>query len=177
MNYTSKLKYFATILILTSSVLFSQSNYSKTTIDELKTLNGNVLKAINENDSLSIARAYYKLALKYDYLDENDSCNFYYKKAIVLAKGLKNIRATAIISNAYATTLSDRGLHKEAIKLYKEVIELFFSANDIFGASGVMLNSAAEYLEMGEYKKGLEISLDALKLRLEIADSTNIGAF
>ena len=171
------LLFLATFPILFCGISFAQSNYSKATIDEIKTLRGNVLKAVNGNDSLSIARAYYKLALKYDYLDENDSCNFYYKKAIVLAKGLKNIRATAIISNAYATTLSDKGLHKEAIKLYKEVIELFFSANDIFGASGVMLNSAAEYLEMGEYKKGLEISFDALKLRLEIADSTNIAAF
>ncbi len=169
--------YIISILLITSGILYSQSNYSQSTIDELNSLNGNVKKAVSENDSLAIARAYYKLALKYDYLDENDSCEIYYKKAIVLAKALKNIRATAIISNAMATTLSDRGLHKEAITLYDEVIELFSSANDTFGASGVMLNSASEYLEMGQYQKGLEISLNALKLRLENSDSTNIVAF
>jgi len=171
------LLFLATFQILFFGITFAQSNYSKITIDELKTLRGNVLKAVSDNDSLSMARAYYKLALKYDYLDQNDSCDLYYKRAIAIAKELKNVRAEAIITNALATTLSDRGLHEEAIKLYKEVIELFFSANDIFGASGVMLNSAAEYLEMGKYKKGLEISLDALKLRLETTDSTNIVAF
>ena len=58
-----QLLFLATFQILFFGITFAQSNYSKTTIDELKTLRGNVSKAVSKNDSLSIARAYYKLAL------------------------------------------------------------------------------------------------------------------
>ncbi len=156
---------------------FAQSNYSKATIDELKTLRGNVSEALSSNDSLSVARAYYKLALKFDYLEQNDSCDIYYNNALAIAKKLKNIRAVAIISNALATTFSDRGLHKEAIKIYSEVAKLFFSEKDSTGAAGVILNTGAEYLEMGEYQKGLELSLKALNIKLETADSVNLAGF
>ena len=169
--------YIISILLITSGILFSQSDYSQSTIDELNTLNSNVKKAISENDSLSIARAFYKLALKYDYIDENDSCDLYYNKALLIVNELDNKRAIAIISNAFATTVSDRGLHEEAIIIYNQVIELFFSEKDTTGAAGVILNTGSEYLEMGEYKKGLELSLEALNLKLEISDSTNIVAF
>ena len=157
--------------------LFAQTNYTKSTIEELQKLRGNVNVALEENDSLSIARACYKLALKYDYIDVYDSSDIYYKKAISLAKKLKNIRATAIISNALATSISERGFHAEAIEIYDQIVELFFSENDTTGASGVILNTAAEYIEMGQYQKALELSLQALDLKLDISDSTNIAAF
>lgn len=177
MKNTFSIKYFISVLLITSGILYSQSNYSQSTIDKLNTLNGNVEKAITDNDSLSIARAYYKLALKYDYIDENDSCNLYYNKALLIVKKLDNKRAVAIISNAFATTLSDRGLHDEAINLYKKVIDSFFSVSDTSGAAGVMLNIGSEYLEIGEYQLGLKKSLDALKLKLAINDSINIAGF
>jgi tetratricopeptide (TPR) repeat protein len=166
-----------TLLIFYCGSLFAKNNYSQSTLDELKTLNGNVTKAVSENDSLAMARAYYKLALKYDYIDENDSCYLYYRKAIKIAKQINNVRAEAIISNAFATTYSDRGLHKEAIEIYDHIIKLFLSQKDSTGAGGVMLNTGAEYLEMGNYEKGLQLSLDALNIKLMSSDSSNIAGF
>ncbi len=173
----SQLLSLIAFIILFYGSTFAQSSYSKATLKELKTLQEDVTKALSDNDSLSIARAYYKLALKYDYIDQNDSCALYYNNALAIAKKIKNIRAIAIISNAKATTYSDRGFHEEAIKIYNEVTELFFSEKDTTGAAGVKLNCGAEYVEMGEYQKGLELSLEALSLKLVTSDSINIAGF
>ena len=54
---------------------------------------------------------------------------------------------------------------------------MFFSVKDSTGAAGVELNCGAEYVEMGEYKKGLELSLEALNLKLVSFDSINIAGF
>ncbi len=165
------------ILLITSVNIISQSNYTSQTISELETLRNNVENAEIQNDSLAIARAYYKLALKYDYIDENDSCDLYYKKAIYVAKKIKNVRAEAIISNALATSISDRGLHQESIEIYNQIVKLFFSEKDTSGAAGVILNTAAEYSDMGEYEKAVNLSLKALNLKLAASDSTNIAGY
>ena len=172
-----QLLFLATFQILFFGITFAQSNYSKTTIDELKTLRGNVLRAINGDDTLSIARAYYKLALKFDYIGERDSCDLYYKMALDLAHKLKNNKAIAVISNTLATTYSDKGLHNKAIKVYKETIKRFLSLSDSVNAAGVKLNLASEYMDLAQFKTALEISLDALKMKLATSDSSNLAGF
>lgn len=177
MKSTFSLKYFISVLLITSGILYSQSNYSQSTIDELNTLNGNVKKAITDNDSLSIARAYYKLAIKYDYLGEKDSCNLYYRSALSIANTLNNSKAIAVISNSFATTFSDKGLHSKAIKIYSEVVERFLSLSDTSIAADVMVNISMEYVDIGKYEKALVIALDALNLKLAVSDSIRIAAY
>lgn len=165
------------VLLTFNGILFSQSNYSQSTIDELQRLRGNRNIAIAEKDSLSIARAYYKLALKYDYIGKSDSSDFCYNKALSIAYDINNSKAIAVISNSLATTYGEKGLHNKAIKVYSEVVERFLSLSDTSEASSVMLNISSEYVEVGKYEKALQIALSALDLRLAVADSNNITAF
>ena len=165
------------IFLFFTGIVYPLNNHSRSAISELKKLRNNVVEAINNNDSLAITRAYYKLALKYDYLGMSDSCNLYYDKALSLAQELKNNKAIAVISNSLATTYSEKGLHREAIKIYTETIKRFLSLSDTSNAAGVMLNIASEHVDMGQYQKALEIALDALDLKLQVADSNNIAAY
>jgi len=155
----------------------AQKEYSQSTIRELNNIRNNLQKAIVNKDSLTIARWYYKLALKYDYLDTNDSCDLYYGKALNVAERIRNDKAVAVISNAQATTFSDRGLHQKALNIYKRTTEKFLALKDTSAAAGTMLNAGSEYFDVGEYKKGLNYSIDALKLKLLCGDSTNLSAY
>jgi anti-sigma regulatory factor (Ser/Thr protein kinase) len=177
MKVLLKIKITFILFFVFSGIIFSQGNYSSKTINELNILNENIEIAISKNDSLSVARAYYKLALKYDYLDQNDSCDLYYNKALFIATKINNGKAAAIISNALATTYSDRGFHNDAIKIYNEIIERFLFLEDSSAAAGAMLNIAAEYFDVGKHQKGLEYSINSLKLKIGSGDSTNIAAF
>ena len=165
------------ILLICSGIIFSQNNYSPSTIEKLNELRNNIELAHEENDSLSITRTHYRLALKYDYLGERDSSNLYYSKALAMAKILNYSKAIAVISNSFATTFSDQGLHEKARKMYSEVVELFLSLSDTSEAADVMLNISMEYVDIGKYKKAIETAFDALDLRLSIADSNNIAAY
>jgi len=160
------------ILLICSGIIFSQNNYSPSTIEKLNELRNNIELAHEENDSLSITRTHYRLALKYDYLGERDSSNLYYSKALAMAKILNYSKAIAVISNSFATTFSDQGLHEKARKMYSEVVELFLSLSDTSEAADVMLNISMEYVDIGKYKKAIETAFDALDLRLSIADLT-----
>jgi len=174
-----KFRLISIILIIQvlNGLLISQNNYSQFTIEELQGLRENKNIAIAKNDSLSIARASYKLALKFDYIGESDSADFYYIKALSIAYCINNSKAIAVISNSLATTYSDKGLHDKALKVYSEVVERFLSLSDTSEAASVMLNISSEYMEVGEYEKALQIALSALDLRLVVADSNNISAF
>ena len=165
------------ILIIAPLSIFSQNNYSQSTIEKLHELRENVNIAFEKDDSLSISRAYYKLALKFDYIGESDSCDYFYRKALSIANNIKNSKAIAVISNSLATSYSDKGLHDEAEEIYSEVVDRFLSLKDTSAAAGVMLNLSAEYVDIGKYEKALEIALNALDFKLSVADSSNIAAY
>jgi sensor histidine kinase YesM len=168
---------FLLILFFLSSAVRSQNAYSAVTVNLLDSLHGNLEKAIKEKDSLGISRAYYKLAVKYDYLGERDSSDYYYDKALTLANILNNNKAIAVISNSLATSYSEKGLHNKAIKIYNNSVKRFLSLKDSAHAADIMLNVSSEYIDIGQYRKALEISLKALNLKLSSADSTNISAY
>lgn len=169
--------HIATILIIAPLSIFSQKNYSQSTIEKLHELRENVRIALEKDDSLSISRAYYKLAIKYDYLGESDSCTIYYNKALSLAKILNSSKAIAVISNSLATSYGEKGLHEKAKELYADAVERFLSLNDTVSAAGSMLNISSELVDIGQYEKALKTALNALKLKLSVSDSTNIAAY
>jgi tetratricopeptide (TPR) repeat protein len=167
----------AFLFLIFPRILHSQNNYSQSTIEKLQALQNNVQLALGKNDSLSIARSYYKLAIEYDYIGESDSCDLFYNKALSLAYILNNNKAIAVISNSLATTYSDKGKHEKAREVYSEVVDRFLLASDTSAAAGAMLNLSAEYVDIGEYEKGLQIAFDALNLKLSATDSSNIAGY
>lgn len=173
LNLTS----FFVLILLFSPNLFSQNNYSTSTVKKLRKLHENVTLALEKNDSLSIARAYYKLALEYDYSGKSDSCDICYNKALAIAYGLNNNKAIAVILNSLATTYSDKGMHEKARDIYSEVVQRFLESSNTSSAAGATLNLSAEYVDIGKYEKALQIAFDALNLKVLSKDSSNIAGF
>ncbi len=166
------------IFLIFVAFIFTESFAQSSTTDKnLSDLYAKIEQAVIKNDSLSIARAYYKIALKYDYLGNPDSSEKYYHNALTIAKKIKSKKAIAVISNSLATSYSDHGLHKKAIKIFSETVQQFLELSDTANAANIMINIASSNVDIGKYQKALEIALDALKLKLSTSDSSNIAAY
>lgn len=150
---------------------------SEKTLSKVREMRSKIEKAFLKADTLSLARAHYKLGKLFDYSGEHDSSMYHYKTALKFAKAINNIKAEAVISNSLASLYSNDGNHKNAVALYYKSMHKFLSIKDTTAAADITLNVADEYSDLGNYKLALQNALYALMLRIKSGDSTNIAAY
>ncbi len=155
----------------------SSGKNSVKTLSKVREMRSKIEKASIKADTLSLARAHYKLGKLFDYSGEHDSSLFHYNAALKFAKAINNIKAEAVISNSLASLYSNDGEHKKAISLFFKSRSKFLSINDTTAAADITLNVADEYSDLGNYKLALQNALYALILRVKSGDSTNIAAY
>jgi len=154
-----------------------QTNVNGNIKNKIQAQNVLILQSIKKKDTLSLARAHYKLGKIFDYSGKRDSAHYHFELALELANKIDNNKAIAIIGNSLASVYSIDGLHKKSISIYENVVYRFLQAKDTSHAADVLLNLASEYFDLGNYEKALQIDLKALQLKVESNDSTNIAAY
>ena len=162
------------IILLLYFIFSFYSSLAQTSLDSLSNL---LNTAIESEDSLGIARAYYKMGIAYDKQDNFIKSNSYLNRALSVAKEIKSSKAIAVITNYLASNYSEQGRQGDAIELYKQSYDLFITLNDSAAAAAVYMNIGTEYLDMSMYEKALEYEIQALKMKEQVGDSLNIAYF
>ena len=155
----------------------SSGKYSEKTSAKVREMRSKIEKASGKADTLSLARAHYKLGKIFDYAGEHDSSLYHYNTALKFAKAINSIKAEAVISNSLASLYSNDGNHQNAVALYFKSRHKFLSIKDTTAATDITLNIADEYSDLGNYKLALQNALYALLLRVSSGDSSNIAAY
>lgn len=163
-------KYFITAAVIFSIKCSTAQNSADSLINNIK-------RAKAQNDTLAVSRAYYKLGIFYDKLEELDKSNKALSDALFYAKKINSGKAIAVISNYLASNYSEQGKQNAAIQLYKNAYSGFLTQHDTTSASNTLLNLGSSYLDMGNYEESLETQIEALKLKELTNDSTNIAIF
>jgi tetratricopeptide (TPR) repeat protein len=136
-----------------------------------------VRKVLEEGDDLASARALYRLGRAYDRRNLPEKSNKTLEQALHYAERSGSSRAIAVVTNYLAGNYSEQGRTGDAITLYKKAYHLFLSNHDTSSAASIALNLGGEYLNRGDYEKALETELEALKLKEQAGDPSNIAYF
>ena len=166
-------KYFGSVLVF--FMLFQVLVVAQTRNDiEFDSLQYLIQQHQISGDSLSLSRVLYSLGKYFDKKGELDNSNTALRKSLLLAIPLKNNKGIATIGNYLACNLSIQGESDSALKYYKLALNAAIKVDEINRTSGILINLADEYAQLGEFEKAVEYCLRAVKLKEEKADSTNI---
>ncbi len=144
---------------------------------ELSEIQTAIHHAEEANDTLGMTRAYYNLGRFYDQNNNPEQSNETLEKALELARTSNNQRAIATISNYLASNYSVMGRQQEATLLYLETFKIFMEIGDTTVAANVLINIGMDHNNRGNYEEALKTALQALELRLNCGDSTNLAFF
>ena len=125
-------------------------------------------------DSLGLTRLYYRYALLLIRENERNLAFAYFKRALEFANNIKSYAAMATIANEMAGEYYDAGLRDLSNEMYKESIIAAKALYDTNRIAGAYLNLAGNYIEEGDFALGIQMHLDALKLKESIEDNTNL---
>ena len=128
-------------------------------------------------DTLEIAREWFKKGVSYDDEGKVEEGNAAVREALKLATSVKDYLLMAKSMNFLAINLSANGKRDEGISLSFKAFDNFLLAGDTVRAANVKINIGMDYTNNGAYEKALNIELEALDLRLQCRDSTNIAAY
>ncbi len=166
---------FSFLLLITSVNLFSQTNTAiKKTIDSLQTVYS---KQISQKDSLNACSTSYVIAKLYDNNSEKEKCISELKSCLLLSQAIKDYMMIGRISNYLASVNSEMGNRNEAIKLYNQSYLAFEKKDAKPKMAAVLMNIGTEYVSLGNYKKAIETELNAIKLKEQSKDSSNIAYY
>lgn len=168
-------KTFSFLLLFTSTNLFTQTNtVIKKTIDSLQAAYS---KQISQKDSLEACSTSYEIAKLYDNNSEKAKCISELKKCLLLSQAIKDYMMIGRISNYLASVYSEMGNRNEAIKLYHQSYLAFEKKDAKPKMAAVLMNIGTEYVSLGNYKKAIETELNAIKLKEQSKDSSNIAYY
>lgn len=98
-------------------------------------------------------------------------------EALRLASKIRDYPLIARSLNFLAINLSAMGKRDEGIEMSFKAYENFLLAGDTVRAANVKINIGMDYTNNGNFEEALKIELEALDLRLQCGDSTNIAAY
>ncbi len=127
------------------------------------------------NDTLNLCRTYYKLGRLCDEWEKREPAYLYLNKALNLSSEINYSKATVTISNRLACLYSEEGLHDKALGIYDECVELLKGSGDTNRIPTILMNIGSEYEIMGNFEKAIKYKLQAIKMKEEMQDSSNIA--
>ncbi len=145
-----------------------------TELDSLQTL---IRQHQSSGDSLNLSRAFYKLGKYFDKKSNFNKSNAALREALSIAINLKSNKGISTIGNYLACNLSLQGKSDSALKYLNLALNAAFIVDEPNRTAGILINLADEYTQLGEFKKAVECSLRAVKLKEEKEDSTDIVFF
>ena len=137
---------------LANNILFNHYKYQLYKEKAQAILDETIQMAEELSDSLKVARfVYLKGTLSFRF-DELDSSVYYFQTALELGKQINNVPLKASAINALAVCYAQLGREHEAIKYYKESLELAESVNakSQIAMSQLNLGNAYGRLSMGD---------------------------
>ncbi|MBI9072887.1 MAG: tetratricopeptide repeat protein [Melioribacteraceae bacterium] len=167
---------FLFFLVFISNNIYTQNSYTPATQHKLDSLQSKIDIARNDDDTLNMCRAYYKMGQYIDGIGEKARSYVLLDSAMFFAEKLGNARAIASISNSLAANYSSEGKYEKAIEVFKSAAGIFLEIKDTAAYSKVLLNLALEYVETSQFEEAMKYELDALRF-CEKADSSNICYF
>lgn len=159
---------FVFILIVVSAISFGQS------IKELQT---NIAEAQLGNDTLAMAREWYKLGVFYDKQQEVQQSNRSFLHALYWANSIKSSKAIASISNYLASNYSIGGQSDSAIYYYQMALKAGVEYGDSTRIPVVLMNLGDSYADIGEYVKAANYAISAIRIKEQIGDSDNLAYY
>jgi tetratricopeptide (TPR) repeat protein len=135
--------------------------------------NSDILK----NDSLEIARSWFKKAVDFDSAGNTEKGNQAAREALGIASVFKDYLLMGRCMNFLAINLSAEGKRSEGIAMSYKAFENFLLAGDTVRAANVKINIGMDYNNQGKYEEALKVELEALDLRLLCGDSTNLATY
>jgi tetratricopeptide (TPR) repeat protein len=129
------------------------------------------------NDTLELAKEYYKKAVAFDDEGNLAKCNKALNKALKLATSVNDHHLMGRAMNFLAINLAAEGKREEGIILSFQAFDQLMLAGDTVRAANVKINIGMDYVNEGNYEEALKHELHALDLRLQCGDSTNLATF
>lgn len=167
MNYHKQL-IFVFILFVVSAVSFGQS---------IEKFQKNIADAKLENDTLAMARGWYKLGVFYDKQQQFQQSKRSFLRALYWANSIKSSKAIASISNYLASNYSNGGQSDSAIYYYQMALKAGVEYGDSTRIPVVLMNLGDSYAEIGEYLKAANYAISAIRIKEQIKDSTNLAYY
>ncbi len=132
---------------------------------------------IKTTDTLEMAKEWFKKAATFDDEGNIEKGNEAAREALRLASALKDHFLMGRCMNYLAINLSAEGKRAEGIALSYKAFDNLMLAGDTVRAANVKINLGMDYNNDGNYAEALKLELEALELRLQCGDSTNIAAY
>ena len=129
------------------------------------------------NDTLKIAREMFSKGVALDDAGKTEESTAAIHEALRLASTIRDYPLMARSLNFLAINLSAMGRRDEGIEMSFKAYENFLLAGDSVRAANVKINIGMDYTNNGNFEEALKIELEALDLRLQCGDSTNIAAY
>ncbi len=129
------------------------------------------------NDTLKIAREMFSKGVALDDAGKTEESTAAIHEALRLASTIRDYPLIARSLNFLAINLSAMGKRDEGIEMSFKAYENFLLAGDTVRAANVKINIGMDYTNNGNFEEALKIELEALDLRLQCGDSTNIAAY
>ena len=159
---------FVFILIVASSVSFAQN------IEELHT---NIAQAKHNNDTLAMARCWYKLGVYYDNKQQAKKSNQSFLQALYWASSIESSKAIASISNYLASNYSIEGQADSAIYYYQVALKAGVEYGDSTRIPVILMNLGDSYADIGEYVKAANYAISAIQIKEQINDLDNLAYY
>ena len=130
-----------------------------------------------KNDSLEMAKSWFKKAVDLDDAGNTEKGNEAAREALRLASVVKDYQLMGRCMNFLSINLSAEGKRSDGITMSYKAFESFILAGDTVRAANVKINIGMDYNNQGKYEEALKVELEALDLRLICGDSTNLATY
>ena len=156
-------------------LLFVSSNYSFSQTPEI--LPNKVDSCESSKDTLGIARAFFGLVKHYDKIGDDAKLSQMLDSTLKYARLSGNQKAYISAQTFYASYISDKGNHDEAIQVYRNIYKGYLEIGDTAKAADMLVNIGMEFNNKGLYSDALREEISALKIREKIGDLSNIAKY
>ncbi len=128
-------------------------------------------------DTLGVARAFFGLVKHYDKIGDDAKLSQMLDSTLKYARLSGNRKAFISAQTFYASYISDKGNHDEAIEVYRNIYKGYLEIGDTAKAADMLVNIGMEFNNKGLYSDALREEIAALKIREKIGDLSNIAKY
>ncbi|MBN2638755.1 MAG: histidine kinase [Bacteroidales bacterium] len=129
------------------------------------------------NDSLNRTRLYYRFGLLLENQGELKRAAVFIEEALRWAEMIGNDKALAVIANELAGIYSDLGRWQLSTETYNKMLIAAKNLLDSNLMAAAYLNMGDNYKELGDYDRGGEQMIQALRLKESNADSSHLSYY
>jgi tetratricopeptide (TPR) repeat protein len=142
--------------------------------DESAYLN-NIDEAVSSGDTTDIIRAWYALGKFYDNNQQFAKSTDALKNALYWADRQGNNRASAAVSNYFASVFSQKGESDSAVFYFRKAVNAFSKVPDSAKMAYAMINLGDELASKGWFVEAAEFGLQAVRIKESTQDSSNLA--